>query len=196
MRKYSSNLAFVDLLFNMLVGFTCLFVIAFLLINPIAKQGTIDPPVKLMIEMSWDDDSHNDIDLYVKGPDGRPVYYANKENGYITLKRDDLGLRNDTYIVNGQEVMVKRNYEIITLTDLPDGDYVINIHHFSTRGGPEEVSVKVTNLARFGVVFDGNATVSSKQEHTMIVFQIRNGEIIKVRSDIQVKLRGRGVVDP
>ena len=31
MRRYSSNLAFVDLLFNLLVGFTSLFVIAFLL---------------------------------------------------------------------------------------------------------------------------------------------------------------------
>ena len=65
MRKYSSNLAFVDLLFNLLVGFTSLFVIAFLLINPIAKSGVIDPPIRLMIEMRWDDSSPRDIDLHV-----------------------------------------------------------------------------------------------------------------------------------
>lgn len=54
MKKYSSNLAFVDLLFNLLVGFTCLFIIAFLMINPISKKGVVEPPVKLMIEMRWD----------------------------------------------------------------------------------------------------------------------------------------------
>ena len=191
MKKYSSNLAFVDLLFNLLVGFCCLFVIAFLLINPIAKKGVIDPPIKFMIEMSWDDESSNDIDLYVMGPDKVMVFYANKQNGYITLKRDDLGLVNDKYTVNGHTVSVKRNYEIITLTDLPDGDYVINIHHFSSRGGPEEVNVKVTNIEHYGVIFDGKNTVSSKQEKTVIVFQVVDGKIVNVRNDIQIRLRGR-----
>lgn len=191
MRKYSSNLAFVDLLFNLLVGFTCLFVIAFLLINPIAKNGVVDPPIKLMVEMTWDDNSSADIDLYVMGPDRVPVFYANKENGYITLKRDDLGLVSDKYEVNGKRVTVKRNYEIITLTDLPDGDYVINIHHFSSRSGPEEVKVRVTNIQRYGIVSDSNFTISSKQEHTMIVFQVKNGIITNLRDDIQIKIRGR-----
>lgn len=191
MRKYSSNLAFVDLLFNLLVGFTCLFVIAFLLINPIAKNGVVDPPIKLMVEMTWDDESSADIDLYVMGPDRVPVFYANKENGYITLKRDDLGLVSDKYEVNGKRVTVKRNYEIITLTDLPDGDYVINIHHFSSRSGPEEVKVRVTNIQRYGIVSDSNFTISSKQEHTMIVFQVKNGIITNLRDDIQIKIRGR-----
>ena len=89
MRKYSSNLAFVDLLFNLLVGFTCLFVIAFLLINPIAKSGVVDPPIVLMIEMTWEDTSDTDIDLYLRGPDGAIIYYASRDNGYATLKRDD-----------------------------------------------------------------------------------------------------------
>ncbi len=37
-RRQGSNLAFNDLLFNVLIGFVMLFVIAFLLINPIAKK--------------------------------------------------------------------------------------------------------------------------------------------------------------
>jgi uncharacterized protein YfaP (DUF2135 family) len=168
-----------------------LFVIAFLLINPIAKNGVVDPPIKLMVEMTWDDESSADIDLYVMGPDRVPVFYANKENGYITLKRDDLGLVSDKYEVNGKRVTVKRNYEIITLTDLPDGDYVINIHHFSSRSGPEEVKVRVTNIQRYGIVSDSNFTISSKQEHTMIVFQVKEGIITNVRDDIQIKIRGR-----
>ena len=40
-RRQGSNLAFNDLLFNVLIGFVMLFVIAFLLINPIAKKADI-----------------------------------------------------------------------------------------------------------------------------------------------------------
>lgn len=194
MRKYSSNLAFVDLLFNLLIGFCCLFIIAFLLINPIAKQGTIDPPVKMMIEMTWDNESQNDIDLYLKGPDGGVIFYANKQNGYITLKRDDLGYANDTYIVNGKTFTVKRNYEIITLTDLPDGDYVLNVHHFSNRSPAvvEEVFVKLTNLAYFNVAFDSSAALWPRQQKTMAAFRVKDNKVVEIRDDIQVQLRTGG----
>ena len=40
-RRKAGNLAFNDLLFNVLVGFVMLFVIAFLLINPITKKNDI-----------------------------------------------------------------------------------------------------------------------------------------------------------
>lgn len=195
MRKYSSNLAFVDLLFNLLVGFTCLFVIAFLLINPIAKSGLIDPPVKIMVEMDWDDDSLEDMDLYVKGPHGKIVWYGNRENGYITLKRDDLGRENDTYEVNGRKVVIRSNYEITTATDLPDGDYAVNVHYFSDRKeGPIEVNVKITNIAKFGVVFEGRVTLNTRQERTVVVFRVVDGEVVDMRNDVQIKMRGIGDV--
>lgn len=194
MRKYSSNLAFVDLLFNLLVGFTSLFVIAFLLINPIAKSGLIDPPVTVIVEMEWADESKMDIDLYVKGPDGRTVYYGSKSNGYMTLKRDDLGTRNDTFTVNGRDTIVKRNYEVTTMTVLPDGDYIINVHYYSQgRGEGENVRLKVTSIQPFGVIYEGDVTLVSRQEKTMVVFRVVDGVIKDIRTDINVSLRPRPI---
>ena len=191
MRKYSSNLAFVDLLFNLLVGFTSLFVIAFLLINPIAKNGTVDPPIRFMVEMTWDDASTTDIDLYMKGPDGKTVFYMSKDNGYITLKRDDIGVQSDTYVVNGKTVTTKRNYEIITTTALPDGDYVVNIHFYSKRSteAEEDVSIRITNLQPYIVVYEGSTLLRLRQEKTVLAFRVEDGKIVDKRSDIQVKLR-------
>lgn len=189
MRKYSSNLAFIDLLFNLLVGFTSLFVIAFLLINPIAKQGVIDPPVFLMVEMSWDDDSSRDIDLHVKGPDGWTVSFLNKNNGYITLKRDDVGMVGESYVLNGEEIQVYRNYEVTTMTALPDGDYVVGVHYYSGAGLPEEVTVRVTGLQPYGVHFEGTVTVSPRQESTAVVFRVVDGAVVDVRTDVEVRLR-------
>lgn len=188
MRKYSSNLAFVDLLFNLLVGFTSLFVIAFLLINPIAKNGVVDPPIVMMVEMEWDDNSREDLDLYVKGPDGNKVFYSNKTNGYITLKRDDLGMRNDSFYVNGVLTEVRRNYEVITLTVLPDGDYVINAHYFSN-GDDELAKVRITGIQPFQVYYEGGISLSTHQEVTVLTFKVKDGKIIDMRTDVKVRLR-------
>ena len=79
MRKYSTNLGFVDLLFNLLVGFCSLLLIAFLLINPIADEGKIDPRSEFLIVATWPDNSVMDIDLWVKGPDGSVVSFKNKD---------------------------------------------------------------------------------------------------------------------
>ena len=192
MRKYSSNLAFVDLLFNLLVGFTSLFVIAFLLINPIAKKGVVDPPVRMILELTWDDASHNDMDLYVKGPDGTIVFYTNLSNGYINLERDDLGFQTDLYTINGKRTSIRRNYEVTTMTALPDGDYVVNVHFYSKKKGQPEVeniNVRVTDLQPFQVVYDAEVELVYFQETTVLVFKVINGKIVDKRTDIQVKLR-------
>tara|TARA_R110000772_G_scaffold33096_1_gene80722 strand:+ start:45 stop:638 length:594 start_codon:yes stop_codon:yes gene_type:complete len=194
MKKYGSNLAFNDMLFNLIVGFVSLFIIAFLLINPIAKTGTVDPPVVLMIEMTWEDTSKRDIDLYLRGPDGNIVYYASRDNGYATLKRDDLGGRSDTYIVNGIEHEVERNYEIITLSALPDGDYVINAHFFGLgtvrdHNSTEAISIRMTGLQPFMIYFEADLVTAYRKEVTAAAFKVVNGEIQDLHTDIQVKLR-------
>lgn len=68
MRRYSSNIAFIDLLFNLLIGFTSLLLIAFLLINPVAEEGKIDPRSEFLITMSWLDTSGIDLDIWIEGP--------------------------------------------------------------------------------------------------------------------------------
>ncbi len=73
MRKYSTNLAFSDVNMNLMLGFVVLFILAFLMINPIADEGKIDPDGLVMITLRWPDDSIKDIDLWVKGPDGTIV---------------------------------------------------------------------------------------------------------------------------
>lgn len=190
MRKYSSNLAFVDLLFNLLVGFTSLFIIAFLLINPIAKQGEIDPPVVMMVEVRWDDESPWDVDMWIKSPESL-VGFTNKESGYVALDRDDLGNINDWYVVNGEKQFIKRNYEVTNFTALPDGEYIINVHMFSsTFKGSEKVSVRVTQLGPFNVVYEGELVLNlAKQEKTFISFTVRNGEVQDLNTKVQHKIK-------
>ena len=73
--RYKSTFGFVDLLFNLLVGFTFLFMLAFILINPVAKKEVLDPKAEYLIVVSWDDKSQNDIDVWVKDNDGNAVSF-------------------------------------------------------------------------------------------------------------------------
>ena len=191
MKKYSSNLAFVDLLFNLLVGFTCLFIIAFLMINPIAKQGVVEPPVKLMVEMRWDNESKWDMDLWTKSPNSL-VGYAHRESGYVTLSRDDLGKTNDTYEINGVEKVIKRNYEVINMTDLPDGEYVINVHMFSAQFSEKNypINVRVLEIQPYNVIFEGEVFIDwPKQEITAVSFTVINGVVTDINTNIQQKIK-------
>ena len=69
-RTYNSNLAFIDLLFNLILGFVFLFIISFILINdPVKKEG-VEQKAEFMIILSWDAQANKDIDLWIEGPLG------------------------------------------------------------------------------------------------------------------------------
>ena len=69
-RQYHSNLPFVDLLFKVLIGFVFLFIVSFLLINPIAKRADIEVKAEFLITVMWPDDLEDDVDTYVEDPVG------------------------------------------------------------------------------------------------------------------------------
>lgn len=193
MRKYSSNLAFVDLLFNLLVGFTSLFIIAFLMINPVSQTGQTTPPVKMFVEIEWDKELTPDIDLFVRGPDGNVVYYANKDGGYVVLQRDDLGSTNDTYILNGERIVIKRNYEIANFSDLPAGEYVIGVFYFSRLGDPIDVKTTVRSISPHRLVYEGTAeALTPRTERTLLSFVIdKDGKVTDLNTEVQIPITGR-----
>tara|TARA_R110002110_G_scaffold133494_8_gene315877 strand:+ start:1002 stop:1601 length:600 start_codon:yes stop_codon:yes gene_type:complete len=194
MRKYSSNLAFVDLLFNLLVGFTSLFVIAFLMINPIAKTGEVTPPIRMFVEVEWDSSLNIDIDLFVRGPDGSIVFFGRKDGGYMTLERDDLGWQSDIYHINGEARLVRRNYEIINFADLPEGEYVIAVFYFTSRGDPVEVTARIRTISPHRVVYEGTTVdLTPRQERTVVSFTVdKDGKVEDLNTELQIPITGRG----
>ena len=101
-KRYLSTFGFIDLLFNMLVGFVFLFFIAYILINPIADEGKVDPPDVAMVVVNWDRDSKLDVDIWVKDPLNNILSFTNKNVPGMHLERDDLGFQND--ILNGKVI--------------------------------------------------------------------------------------------
>jgi hypothetical protein len=132
--RFKSSLGFIDLLFNILLGFAFLFIVAFLLIKPEAKKKDFDRRAEFVIILEWDHDAADDLDLYVQDPTNDKVSFRLPIVNYMHLDKDDLGMRNDTIInADGTTSTVKINREVVTIRGIMAGEYIINTHYYSTR---------------------------------------------------------------
>ncbi len=136
-RNHSNTLPFTDLLFNLLVGVTMLFLLAFILIRPIVQDKKIESKAEFIVTLSWPDHSNSDIDLWVKDPLGGVVGYTAKERNFTTLERDDIGSARDQHTDNrGQIVYNPNNFEIVTVRGIVPGEWIVNVHYYASRPVP------------------------------------------------------------
>ena len=132
--RFKSSLGFIDLLFNILLGFAFLFIISFLLIKPEAKKKDFDRRAEFVVILEWDHDAPDDLDLYVQDPTNHKVSFILPIANYMHLDKDDLGKRNDTIInADGSTSTVMINREVVTNRGIMAGEYIINAHYYSTR---------------------------------------------------------------
>ncbi len=166
---------FTDLLFNALLGFTFLFLVAIMFMNPEAKSGIIDPKAEYIITVTWKDNSPDDIDTWVEDPDGNVIWFRNPQAGLLHLDRDDRGMVNDFIIVNGEEIVNPLNQEVVTIRGVVKGEYVVNVHYYATETSkPVEVTVRLDKVnPKLEVIYYNTVTVEKKgDERTVLRFKI------------------------
>lgn len=141
-RNYSCNTSFLDLLFNTLIAFTALFILAFALIN----QNKKTPDVKgaYIITVTWDDSFNDDVDTYVEDPERNLVFFRSREVGLMHLDRDDLGKSNDTITTQFGQIEYKENREIVTLRGTSQGEYCVNVHLYNRNDPENQKPIEVT----------------------------------------------------
>lgn len=131
--KYKSSIGFTDLLFNLVIGFVYLFVIAFILINPVAKQGDVEKKAEYIVVIEWNHEYNDDIDLWIKDPAGNIVSFLTKSSGLMNLEKDDLGTSNDSIVTNGDTKTIFLNREVVTLRGTIPGEYEVMAHVYNRK---------------------------------------------------------------
>ena len=53
-RRQPGTDPFIDLLFNTLLGFSCMFLVSLVFINPDADQAKVDKQAEYVITINWD----------------------------------------------------------------------------------------------------------------------------------------------
>ena len=183
-RPRTTSDPFTDLLFNALLGFTYLFLIAIMFMNPVAKKGIIDPKAEYIITVTWPDNNPDDLDTWVEDPNGNVVWFRNREAGLIHLDRDDRGTAKDTITVNGVEIQSPLNQEVVTVRGLVPGEYVVNLHYYATETEqPIKATVKVAKVnPALEIVYYGETLLAEKgDEETAVRFVIeKSGRVEQI----------------
>ncbi len=205
-RSYGSQVAFIDLLFNTLVGFVFLFILAFILINPIAKKSNVEIVAEFIVKINWPSDSPDDIDLWMRDPLGNYVGFKSKDVGLMALSRDDLGTSNDTvYDPKGKPIIVYRNEEMVTIRGIVPGEYIVNVHFYNEKiavdknkeknYNPMPVQVEVQKINPYNVVFAKEVFLDRKgHEITVVRFTVNEDGSVSNFNNLSYGIVGR-VVD-
>jgi hypothetical protein len=169
--RFRSATAFQDLLFNMLLGFVFLFMVALLLINPITKKADVPKKAEYLITITWADKSTTDVDLWVRSPSGRIASFVSKSAGLLHLERDDLGLKNDQMRTTlGQEITVEINEETTTLRGIEAGEYEVMAHIYAkSKNETGDISIKIIQVNPYGVRYVGSVHYSFKGQALSLV---------------------------
>ena len=180
--KYKSTIGFTDLLFNILVGFAFLFIIAFLLIKPEAKKEDFNRRAEFVVVMEWDHDASGDIDLYVEAPTNKQVSFRYHNHNFMHLDKDDLGAMNDTVInADWSTTTIAINREVVTIRGIIKGEYVINGHYYSLRSydkiKPKKpaitVRVELHKVNPYSIMWVGEKEFTHRgQEETFLRFRL------------------------
>ena len=182
-RHYTTD-PFIDLLFNTLLGFTFLFLVTVMFMNPKADKGRVNLKAEYIISVTWPDDLAEDIDLWVRDPLGETVSYLNKDAGWLHLDRDDRGEINDTITVNGEIQVYPINQEVVTIRGILSGEYVVNLYYYKqSEPEPVEALVKVEKVnPTLQTVFVRKVVLSRQdEEQTVVRFELSDqGEIARM----------------
>lgn len=184
------HISLIDTLFCTLTFIKIITAVAIIMIEPINSKAQkeekifLDVEANLSISITWPN-GPEDIDLWVIGPDGRPVGFQNTRSESLGYLRDDTGYDNSA--VSDEK---NRNYELITAQSFVPGHYVVNVHYYNRKGGQPSVEVKVKVLfskkdQRTEVVYEGMVKlIHERQEKTAVQFDLTlDGTVVGKNSE-------------
>ena len=195
-RQAPTGDAFTDLLFNALLGFALMFVLAFTLINNPDNSGNIDAKAEMLITVRWPDRHPDDVDTLVEGPQGKVVWYHNRDSGLMHLDRDDRGLLADRITLDGKEISNPINQETVTVRALQTGEYVVNLLHYqSNYQEPLPVTVKVEKLnPEVSLVYYGTRHLKGTgDEQTAVRFRLDADGNVSGTNELKKRLLTRAL---
>ncbi|MFH0892633.1 MAG: hypothetical protein V1867_07740 [Candidatus Falkowbacteria bacterium] len=143
------SIPLTDLTLNGLIIMFCLFVLTSIMAKLEEKKNAdIKIQAEFMITLTWEDQSQDDVDIWLEDPLGNVLWFRNKEIPMAHIDRDDLGKINDTItLANGETIKYEHNQEIVTIRGFISGEWTLNIHMYRKRDKePISAEIKIEKL--------------------------------------------------
>ena len=150
-RKFFSFRPFIDVLFCCLL---MLVAILFLLKSEEEKTKMRPPNVLYEVILTWDGNSEDDLDLYVRAASGHTVAFNNREGGQgslISLDHDALGRRSNNSLSQGVAgTVVAFNEEVVSFRGVTEGENIVTVHVYAKRDDkPTKGTIKLIKIKPF-----------------------------------------------
>tara|TARA_Y100000310_G_scaffold335939_1_gene419211 strand:- start:650 stop:1186 length:537 start_codon:yes stop_codon:yes gene_type:complete len=128
--------------------------ILYLLKTDEEKIKSRPPNVIYEVILTWDGESEDDLDLYVRAASGHTVAFNNREGGQgslISLDHDALGKRRNNSLTAGVEgTVVPFNEEIVSFRGVTEGENIVTVHVYSKRDEkPTKATIKLVKVKPF-----------------------------------------------
>ena len=183
-RRFFSFRPFIDVLFCCLL---MLVAILFLLKTEEEKIKTRPPNVLYEVILTWDGESEDDLDLYVRAASGHTVAFNNREGGQgslISLDHDALGKRrNNSLQVGVAGTVVSFNEEIVSFRGVTEGENIVTVHVYSKKDEkPTKGTIKLVRIKPFKeVVVKEREFTATGQEKIAFRFKTdKDGNVLDI----------------
>lgn len=154
---------FFDFAMSVLFVFMALFMLS-TMDTPKPAAGVLTPKAEFLVEMTWDDGSASDVDLYAKGPDGKIVFFGSRKTEVMFLDTDNTGGGNGS---------VADRREVVTVRAIAPGTYTFNTHAYRLTG-TVNVKLRVVKLNPYSVIKEAAVTFDTQgQERTLAAMNVR-----------------------
>ena len=113
----------------------CILSVVIVAVAPIkARVDGVKPKAEFLIAADWKVELDSDVDLWVVGPDRKPVFYGSREEGCASLDRDSLGRSTaQITLADGSVAQSESNKETTTIRCIAPGHYDIGVNLYSDR---------------------------------------------------------------
>lgn len=188
---------FVDIMMSMVILMTALMMVS-TVEEPKTASGAdgLKTDGVYAIAVEWPSDKNDDVDLYVRDPDGNIVYFSARDLGLMHLEHDDQGALSDSVTSKGATIAVAKNEERVVIRGGIEGEYVVNVHMYNKRSdAPVPVTIRLYRLK------GGVAEIMQKEryldrngdEHTAFRFTLDRKENVIDTNELPRLLTGKGV---
>jgi hypothetical protein len=153
------------------------------------------PNVLYEVILTWDGESQDDLDLYVRAASGHTVAFNNREGGegsLISLDHDALGKRRNNSLSQGVEgKVVKFNEEIVSFRGVSEGENIVTVHVYAKRDKkPTRGTIKLIKIKPFKeVIVKEREFTATGQEKIAFRFKTdKDGNVLDV-NELPANLR-------
>jgi len=161
--------------------------ILFLLKTEEEKTKSRPPNVIYEVVLTWDGNSEDDLDLYVRAASGHTVCFNNREGGQgslVSLDHDALGKRTNNSLETGAlGTVVGFNEEIVSFRGVTEGENVVTVHVYAKRDDkPTKATIKLIKIKPYKEVVVREKTLEvTGDEKTAFRFKTdKDGNILEV----------------